>query len=155
MVDRERWGRRNEKGLGHMMKQAQKMQAQGVDFVQANYTKYEYRIPMRDGKRLFTAVYVPKEASRQYPIMLTRTPYSVAPYGVDNYPANLGPSEKFAKDGFIFVYQDVRGRYMSEGTFEEMHPHNPAKSGPKDVDESTDTWDTIDWLVKNIPGQQR
>jgi len=125
--------------------------AQGLDYVRANYTKFEYRITMRDGKKLFTAVYVPKDTSRQYPIMLNRTPYSVAPYGVDNYPSNLGPSEKFAKDGFIFVYQDVRGRIMSEGEFVNMRPHREVKNGPNDIDESSDTYDTIDWLIKNIP----
>ena len=120
--------------------------------VRARYTKYEHRIPMRDGKRLFTAVYTPKDASRTYPILLARTPYSVAPYGVDQYPKRLGPSEHFERDGYIFVYQDVRGRYMSEGDWLEMTPHKPKKSGPADVDESTDGWDTIDWLVKNVPG---
>ena len=126
----------------------------GVDLVRANYTKYEYRIPMRDGARLFTAVYVPKDAAQRYPILLMRTPYSVAPYGVDQYPASLGPSEHFEKEGFIFVYQDVRGRYMSEGEFQQVRPFHPAK-GPKDVDESTDTYDTIDWLLKNVAESQR
>jgi putative CocE/NonD family hydrolase len=121
------------------------------DPVRANYTKYEYQIPMRDGVKLFTAVYVPKDTSQTYPIMLSRTPYSVAPYGVDQYRRGLGPSEYFMKDGFIFVYQDVRGRYMSEGTFVEMTPHLDVKKGPKDIDESSDTYDTIDWLIKNIP----
>ena len=96
--------------------------AQGVDYIKAHYTKYEYRIPMRDGKRLFTSVYVPKDDSQKYPIMLDRTPYNVAPYGDDAFKASLGPSEKFAKEGFIFVYQDVRGRYMSEGEFVNMRP---------------------------------
>ena len=120
--------------------------------VRALYTKHEYRIPMRDGKRLFTAVYVPKDSSHPAPIMLTRTPYSVAPYGPDQYREHLGPSAMFEDDGYIVVYQDVRGRYMSEGDWEEMTPHRPKKSGPQDVDESTDAWDTIDWLVKNVPG---
>ena len=132
-----------------------------AEAVRARYTKYEHQIPMRDGVKLFTAVYVPKDAPTEkdvtkdgvkgYPIMLTRTPYSVAPYGIDSYRAGLGPSELFSKDGFIFVYQDVRGRYMSEGEWLEMTPHRAVKSGPKDVDESTDTYDTIDWLIKNIP----
>ena len=120
-------------------------------YARANYTKYEFSVPMRDGMKLFTSVYVPKDRSKTYPIMLIRTPYSVAPYGVDQYRPTLGPSEHFMKDGFIVVYQDVRGRYMSEGEWIEVRPHNPAKKGPADVDESTDTWDTIDWLVKNIP----
>jgi putative CocE/NonD family hydrolase len=120
-------------------------------YIRANYTKFEYKIPARDGVKLFTSVYVPKDTSRSYPIMLTRTPYDVAPYGVDRYGSRLGPSERFAKAGFIFVYQDVRGRFMSEGEFIEMTPHRPDKKSSTDVDESTDTWDSIDWLVRNIP----
>ena len=131
---------------------APRLGSEAASDVRARYTKYEHRIPMRDGKRLFTAVYVPKDASHTYPILLTRTPYSVAPYGVDRYPEHLGPSEHFERDGYIFVYQDVRGRYLSEGDWLEMTPHKPTKSGPTDVDESTDGWDTIDWLVKNVPG---
>ncbi|MCH8275738.1 MAG: CocE/NonD family hydrolase [Armatimonadetes bacterium] len=119
--------------------------------VRDNYTKHEYSIPMRDGVKLFTAVYVPKETSESYPIMLYRTPYSVRPYGEDAYRGSLGPSNKFAEDGFIFAYQDVRGKYMSEGEFENMRPHRPVKSGPQDIDESTDTYDTIEWLINNIP----
>jgi putative CocE/NonD family hydrolase len=125
--------------------------AQGVEFIKANYTKYEYKIAVRDGKKLFTSVYVPKDDSEKWPIMFDRTPYSVAPYGIDNYRAALGPSEKFARDKFIFVYQDVRGRNMSEGTFRDMTPQIAVKKGPQDVDESSDTYDTIDWLIKNIP----
>jgi putative CocE/NonD family hydrolase len=119
--------------------------------IRARYTKYDFRIPMRDGSRLFTSVYVPKDTSRQYPILMQRTPYSVGPYGIDNYPARLGPSELFAKEGFIFVYQDVRGRYLSEGEFIDVPVHKKKLSGPKDTDESTDTYDTIDWLVRNVP----
>jgi hypothetical protein len=124
---------------------------QGADYARANYTKFEYRIPMRDGVKLFTSVYVPKDGGRKYPILLTRTPYSVAPYGPDAYKASLGPSDRFMRDGYIFVYQDVRGRMMSEGEFADVRPHLPAKSGPADIDESTDTYDTIEWLLKNIP----
>ena len=125
--------------------------ADAADSVRARFTKYEYRIPMRDGVKLFTSVYVPKDAggSKRYPILLNRTPYSVAPYGSDAYPDSVGPSDAAAKEGFIFVYQDVRGRFMSEGEFVDVRPYNPAK-GPKDVDESSDTWDTIDWLVKRV-----
>jgi putative CocE/NonD family hydrolase len=123
---------------------------QGVEYVKAHYTKYEDEITMRDGKKLFTAVYAPKDTSHPYPILLMRTPYGVSPYGEDNYKTSLGPSEIFAKDGFIFVYQDVRGSWMSEGEFVNMRPHNPAKRS-SDIDESTDTWDTIDWLVKHVP----
>jgi len=121
------------------------------EYTRAHYTKYDYRIPMRDGIKLFTSVYVPKDKSQVYPILMQRTPYSVAPYGVDNYRTSLGPSDLFTKEAFIFVYQDVRGRYLSEGTFEDVPVHKTHFSGPKDADESTDTWDTIDWLVKNIP----
>jgi len=126
--------------------------AQGLEYVQANYTKYEYQIPMRDGTRLFTAVYVPKDDSQQYPIMLHRTPYSVRPYGVDQYRENLGPSPLFGREGYIFAYQDVRGRWMSEGEFVHVRPHRADKKGDADIDESTDTWDTVDWLVKNVRG---
>ncbi len=119
--------------------------------LRAHYTKYEFRVPMRDGKHLFTAVYVPKDASKTYPILMTRTPYSVAPYGTDNYPKTLFPGEEFERDGFIFVAQDVRGRWMSEGVWLEMTPEKDATSGPNDVDESTDTYDTIDWLIHHVP----
>jgi putative CocE/NonD family hydrolase len=128
-----------------------RLAAQGAAEIKARYTKYEYRIPMRDGKRLFTAVYVPKDQSRTYPILLMRTPYSVRPYGADQYPEELRPSPLFAKAGYVFAYQDVRGRWMSEGEFVNMRPFNPAKKGPGDVDESSDTYDTIDWLLKKVP----
>jgi putative CocE/NonD family hydrolase len=126
-----------------------------VAFIRENYSKYEYRIPMRDGIKLFTAVYIPKDVTsddRSYPILLERTPYTVAPYGIDEFPANLGPSPLFSREKFIFVYQDVRGRYMSEGDFTIARPQKPVKNGPKDTDESTDAYDTIDWLVKNVHG---
>lgn len=126
--------------------------AQGLQYVKAHYTKYEYRIPMRDGKRLFTAVYVPKDDSQTYPILMKRTPYSVRPYGVDQYPENLGPSPLFGKEGYIFVYQDVRGRWMSEGQFVHMRPHRPHKAAKTEIDESTDTWDTVEWLLKHVRG---
>jgi len=124
-----------------------------AEAIRSQYSKFEYRIPMRDGKRLFTAVYVPLDASpnKSYPILLVRTPYSVAPYGLDRYRQRLGPTEEFEKDGFIFVFQDVRGRHMSEGTFVNMTPHQASKKGRDRVDESSDTFDTIDWLIKNIP----
>ncbi len=119
--------------------------------VKENYTKHEYQIPMRDGVKLFTSVYVPKNTSQKYPILMQRTPYSVAPYGPDVYKTLLGPSPLFMKEGFIFVYQDVRGRVMSEGEFKWMAPYKPQKNGPTDVDEATDTWDTIEFLLKTIP----
>jgi putative CocE/NonD family hydrolase len=127
--------------------------AQGLEYVKAHYTKYEFRIPMRDGARLFTSVYVPKDSSRTYPILLNRTPYTVAPYGVDQYKSDLGPSSLFGESGYIVAYQDVRGRYMSEGVFADVRPQLTAKQArdPKAIDESTDTFDTIDWMVKNIP----
>ena len=115
-----------------------------------HYTKYEYRIPMRDGKHLFTAVYTPKDQSKTYPFLMERTPYSAGPYGVDFSPRRLGPAADFAKAGYIFVVQDVRGRYMSEGKFVEMTPHKPNKK-PGDIDESTDMFDSVEWLLKNIP----
>lgn len=119
--------------------------------IKAHYTKYEFRIPMRDGVHLFTSVYVPKDTSHSYPFLIDRTPYSVAPYGVDKYRTHLGPSPDFDRAGYIFVFQDVRGRYMSEGQFVEMHPHIDNKNSNHDVDDSTDLYDTIDWLLKNIP----
>ena len=123
---------------------------QGLDEIRATYTKYEYNVPMRDGVKLFTSVYVPKDRSHTYPILLNRTPYSVAPYGSSAYKTSLGPSNLFAKEGYIFVYQDVRGRMMSEGEFVDMRPHLAVKTGPNDIDESTYTYDTIEWLLKNI-----
>ena len=120
-------------------------------YVKANYQKFEYQIPMRDGKKLFTSVYVPKDQSKKYPVMMDRTPYSVAPYGLDQYKRSLGPSSFFLHDGYIFVYQDVRGRWMSEGIYEEMTPEKDTHSTNNDVDEGTDTYDTIDWLIKNLP----
>ena len=119
--------------------------------VRANYTKFEYQIPMRDGKKLFTSIYAPKDAFKPYPFLMVRTPYSVSPYGVDQYRKRLGPSEKFEEAGYIFVFQDVRGRYLSEGTFTEMTPHIDHKLSKTAVDESTDTYDTIEWLLKHVP----
>ena len=125
--------------------------APDAQYIKDNYTKFEYQIPMRDGKKLFTSVYVPKDKSKEYPIMMDRTPYSVAPYGA-GYKTSLGPSSLFVHDGYIFVYQDVRGRFMSEGIFEEMTPEKDTKPGGTVTDEGSDTYDTIDWLIKNIPG---
>src|SRR6267154_379252 len=116
--------------------------------VPEHYTKYESYITMRDGKRLFTSIYAPKDAAKTYPFLMTRTPYSVAPYGVDKFKTRLGPSEAFDKAGYIFVFQDVRGRYLSEGAFVEMHPHIDSPKSNTDVDESTDMYDTVEWLIK-------
>jgi putative CocE/NonD family hydrolase len=121
-------------------------------YIREHYTKHEFQIPMRDGVKLFTSVYTPKERGQQYPMMMMRTPYTVAPYGIEDYRRSLGPSsEKFMREGFIFVYQDVRGTGHSEGKFVHVRPHIPNKQSKTDVDESSDTYDTIDWLVKNIP----
>ena len=105
---------------------------------------------MRDGVKLFTAVYVPKDTTQAYPIMLNRTPYRVGPYGTDKFPDLLGPNIKFTKDGYIFVYQDVRGKFMSEGEFVNMTPLAPEINDKAVADESTDAYDTIDWLINNI-----
>jgi hypothetical protein len=129
-----------------------KSETQAEFDIREHYTKYEYRIPMRDGVRLFTSVYVPKDMSVTYPILVDRTPYSVGPYGEDQYRKTVGPSEAFERAGYIFVYQDVRGRYMSEGKFVEMRPHLDVKKSKQDVDDSTDMYDTVEWLLKNIPG---
>lgn len=115
-----------------------------------HYTKYEHRISMRDGVRLFTRVYVPKDDSQSWPIMLTRTPYALKPYGSDNYNDPSGSFALLARDKFILVTQDVRGRYASEGEFVHVRPFNPSKHA-QETDESSDAWDTIDWLVKNVP----
>jgi uncharacterized protein len=121
------------------------------DYIKANYTKYEYMIPMRDGVKLFTSVYAPKDDSQTYPIMLIRTPYSCAPYGADKYPDSLRPGDRYVKAGYIFVNQDVRGRWASEGEYVNVRPHNPSKKD-KEIDESSDTFDTVDWLLKNVKG---
>ena len=118
-------------------------------YVRNNYIKIERQITMRDGIKLFTAIYMPKDQSKKYPFLINRTPYTVAPYGEDKYKLSLGSFPALMREGFIFVYQDVRGRWMSEGNFEDIRPQTN-KKGKKDIDESTDTYDTIDWLVKNI-----
>jgi putative CocE/NonD family hydrolase len=123
-----------------------------VAWLAENYVKFEHRIPMRDGIRLLTRVYVPKDDSTNYPIVLTRTPYALKPYGSDNFQKPGGSFESLAKDRFILVTQDVRGRFGSEGEYVHVRPFRPNKQGPADTDESSDTWDTIDWLVKNVPG---
>jgi len=122
-------------------------------YVRSQYSKFEFRIPMRDGSRLFTAVYAPIDASpsKTYPMIMVRTPYSVGPYGLDRYKSRLGPSSEFEKEGYIFVFQDVRGKQMSEGKFINMTPHQEKKSSKDVFDESSDTYDTIGWLIKNIP----
>jgi putative CocE/NonD family hydrolase len=120
-------------------------------YIREHYTKYETEIPMRDGVKLFTAIYIPNDTSQDYPILLYRTPYSVGPYGSDRYNDRIAPHEAFEKEGFIFVSQDVRGRFMSEGQFVDVTPHVPDKESNADIDESTDTYDTIEWLINNVP----
>ena len=116
--------------------------------LRARYTKQEVEIPMRDGVKLFTIVYAPDDTSRAVPILMTRTPYGSDPTAPTRTAARSGPSAAFEKDGYIFVYQDVRGRFRSDGEFVEMRP-TQVSPGPTDVDESTDTYDTIDWLLKS------
>jgi len=124
--------------------------AQGPEYIREHYVKREYQIPMRDGAKLFTAVYSPQDTSQTYPLLLFRTQSGVLPYGADQLPVTLGPSPLFGRSGYIFVTQDIRGRWMSEGNFEVLRPHQPHKQRPQDVDESSDTYDTIDWLLKNV-----
>ncbi|MEO6916763.1 MAG: CocE/NonD family hydrolase [Chitinophagaceae bacterium] len=118
-------------------------------FVRENFVKKEVMIPMRDGVKLFTAIYLPRDSSQAYPVIMQRTPYSCAPYGEANYRRRIGPNKSLMKDKYIFVYQDARGRYKSEGNFVEMTPAIDVKKSNRDVDESSDTYDTIDWLIKN------
>jgi len=122
--------------------------AQAPYDVKANYVKREVYIPMRDGVKLFTIIYSPRATTERYPMLMTRTAYGIGPYGPDSYRAVLGPNNEFAKEGYIFVYQDTRGKFKSEGEF--IH-HVPIVKGSSRPNESTDTWDTIDWLVKNVP----
>jgi putative CocE/NonD family hydrolase len=121
--------------------------AQNGNYVKQNYTKIDTTITMRDGIKLYTIIYIPKDNSQQYPILMQRTPYSSWPYGSSNYPDAIMP-DTLMKEKYIYVKQDVRGRHMSEGINEEVTPHNPDKKSNKDVDESSDTYDTIEWLLK-------
>jgi uncharacterized protein len=122
-----------------------------AEYVRANYSKTEAKIRMRDGVELFTAIYEPNDAdpTKQYPILLLRTPYSVGPYGLSQYKTRLGPTLEFEKNKYIFAFQDVRGRYMSGGQFLDMRPHISNKTSNDQIDESSDTFDTIEWLVAN------
>jgi len=121
--------------------------AQNENYVKENYTKIDTTITMRDGIKLYTIIYIPKDSSQQYPILIQRTPYSVWPYGSSNYPSDIMPG-KMKEEKYIYVKQDVRGRHMSEGINEEVTPYIPNKKTNKDVDESSDTYDTIEWLLK-------
>jgi len=118
-------------------------------YVREHYEKTEQLIPMRDGTKLFTAIYTPKDQTKKYPVLLNRTPYTVAPYGANEYKKSLGNFPAEMREGFIFVYQDVRGKWMSEGEFEDVRPVNKTKN-KKAIDESTDTYDTLEWLAKNM-----
>jgi hypothetical protein len=124
-------------------------QDNSVNTVSENYTKKEVYIKMRDGISLYTAIYTPKDQSKKYPMMMQRTPYSCAPYGPDQFKKSIAPSETMMKEGYIIVYQDVRGRWMSDGLYDNMRAFIPNKKSKMDVDEASDTYDTIDWLVKN------
>src|SRR5829696_3044402 len=121
-------------------------------WVRDNYVKWERMIPMRDGKKLFTAIYMPKDNSEKHPFLVRRTPYSTAPYGENNFPDAFWNSyyRLYMRENYIMVVQDVRGRYMSEGDFVDVRPFNPDKKGTE-IDESSDTYDAVDWLIKNIP----
>ena len=119
------------------------------DFVEKNYTKDEVTIKMRDGINLHTTIYAPKDKSVSYPILLMRTPYSCSPYGKENMKTKIGPNINLMKEGNIIVYQDVRGRWMSEGVYDNMRAYIPNKK-ENESDEASDTYDTIDWLVKNV-----
>lgn len=125
-------------------------EATETNFVKENYDKMETTITMRDGIKLFTVIYSPKDKSKKYPILLQRTPYSCQPYGADSLKTSIGPNKYLMEEGNIVVYQDVRGRWMSEGTYDNMRAYIPNKKSNKDIDESSDTYDTIDWLVKNV-----
>jgi len=128
--------------------------AQNADsaWFRANYYKIERQIPMRDGKKLFTALYIPKDTSVTHPILFNRTPYSCYPYGEDKINARLYDSYwiNYLKQGYIIAIQDVRGRWMSEGDFIDVRPFNPTKKG-KEIDEASDSYDAIEWMINNIP----
>ncbi|WP_375238938.1 CocE/NonD family hydrolase [Aurantibacter sp.] len=119
-------------------------------YVKDNYSKKEVSIVMRDGIKLHTTIYSPKDTSKSYPILMMRTPYSCKPYGKEKYKQKIGPNSYLMKEGNIIVYQDVRGRWMSEGVYDNMRAYIPNKTDNSQIDESTDTYDTIDWLVKNV-----
>ncbi len=124
-------------------------------FARNNYTKREVYILMRDGAKLFTAIYEPKEAGESLPILMQRTPYSCNPYGSEKFRRSLGPNPGVMREKYIFVYQDVRGRYKSEGNFKEMTPAIDDKKTKNEVDESSDTYDTVEWLLKNTKNNGR
>ncbi|MGI4735006.1 MAG: CocE/NonD family hydrolase [Janthinobacterium lividum] len=121
-------------------------------YIRQHYTKTVHQVPMRDGVKLYTVVYAPKDADQvRYPILLNRTPYSVGPYPATKFKTSLGPSSGMMHEGYIFAYQDVRGRYMSEGEFLDMRPELEKHPTKNDTDEGTDTFDTIEYLLKHGP----
>ena len=123
-----------------------------VSYLESNYTKMEVNIPMRDGVTLFATVYVPRDTTQTYPFLIKRTPYSSGPYEAGVYPTEVGPggTDRFLEEGYIFVNQDVRGRFMSEGRFVNMTPNHPGNEMDTPVDESSDMYDTAEWLLANI-----
>jgi putative CocE/NonD family hydrolase len=135
--------------LAHTSLHAQTGEDSTAAYIREHFTKKEVMIPMRDGVKLFTSVYIPKDTTKTYPILLCRTPYSCAPYGEDAYKTRF-QNMHLAKEGYIFVFQDVRGRYMSEGEFVDVRPFNLVKRPAKDIDEASDTYDTADWMLKNL-----
>lgn len=141
-------------GASAIFAQPTEEQRRLAEYIRDKYTKREVMVPMRDGVKLFTSIYEPKNKSQKYPILLQRTPYTVGPYGKDKegkeqFKNALGPSALYAEQGYIFVYQDVRGRWMSEGQYEDVRPDIENRT-PQQIDESTDTYDTIDWMLNNI-----
>ena len=132
--------------------------AQNADsiWVRENYYKIERMISMRDGVKLFTAAYIPKDSSQKHPILFNRTPYTCSPYGEDKFNPRLYESYwiNYLKEGYIIAIQDVRGRWMSEGNYVDVRPFNPNKTG-KEFDEASDTYDAIDWMINNIPGNNK
>ena len=122
-------------------------------WVKNNYYKIEKMIPMRDGNKLFTAIYIPKDSSERHPILMKRTPYSAGPYGESNFPESFWNSyyRLYMRENYIMVVQDVRGKYLSEGNFVDVRPFITNKTGNQ-VDEASDTYDAVDWIVKNVPG---
>ena len=132
--------------------------AQNADslWVRENYYKIERMVPMRDGSKLFTAFYIPKDSSEKHPILFNRTPYSCNPYGEDKFNPRIYLTYwmNYLKEGYIIAIQDVRGKWMSEGEFEDIRPFNQNKKG-KEFDEASDTYDAIEWMISNIPGNNK
>jgi putative CocE/NonD family hydrolase len=126
--------------------------ANSQEALRQKYDKKEVYITMRDGVRLFTSVYTPKNTAIKHPVLLKRTPYNIEPQGPQNYNVFLQVYSRYTDGEYIMVFQDVRGRYMSEGSFENIRPVVAIKKSDREIDESTDTWDTVDWLIKNVDG---